>query len=59
MTTINFDRIKLKALKKKYTEAVKDNKETFIFEGNEFLVSYAKYVIEYLENKLSCEESLK
>ena len=35
--------------KKDYEIALKENHESFFFEGNEFLVSYAKYLIEYLE----------
>lgn len=35
--------------KKAYELALKENHETFFFEGNLFLVSYAKYLIEYLE----------
>ena len=30
-----------------------NNVEIFIFEGHELLTSYAKYMIEYLETKLS------
>lgn len=32
-----------------YTKAVSKNKNMFTFLGREYLVSYAKYVIEYLE----------
>lgn len=28
-------------------------KESFIFEGNEFVTSYAKYLIEYLETQFN------
>jgi hypothetical protein len=52
MKMINFDRQKLKELKNLYNKAVKDNKESFIYNGDEYLTSYAKYVIEYLETKL-------
>lgn len=51
MKMINFDRNKLKDLKRHYNKAVKANKESFIFNGDEYLTSYAKYVIEYLESK--------
>ncbi len=27
------------------------NQEMFVFDGNDFLTSYAKYVIEYLKTK--------
>ena len=34
-----------------YKTATMENKEVFIFEGNEILTAYAKYLIEYLEPK--------
>lgn len=43
----------LKKLKSEYEKAVKDEKESFIFEGHELLVSYAKYLIEYAETQLN------
>jgi hypothetical protein len=49
MNQIEFTKPKLKALKKQYEKARAEEKETFIFEGHEILVSYAKYMIEYLE----------
>ena len=39
------------SLKKQYNQAVKDGATTFIFEGNELVVSYAKYLIEFLSTK--------
>lgn len=38
-----------KALKKAYKKAVKLGQESFHFDSQEMLVSYAKYLIEYLE----------
>lgn len=38
-------------LKIAYNKAVKDNKDTFIFNGREFVTKYAKYLIEYAEDK--------
>lgn len=49
MNTVNFDKQKLAKLKSQYNKAIKDGKESFIFDSNELLVSYAKYLIEYLE----------
>ena len=46
--TISFDRESYKNFKTDYNSAVENNKEMFVFEGNEFLTSYAKYVVEYL-----------
>lgn len=52
MSAINFDRPTLEALKQEYDKAVKEGKETFTFQGQELLVSYARYLIEYLQTKL-------
>jgi len=49
---ISFDKEKLKMLKKDYQSAVDNNAESFVFDGHELLVSYAKYMIEYLEGQL-------
>lgn len=49
---VDFDRAKLERLKLRVKEAVEKNEETFTFEGNEFVLSYAKYFIEYLESRL-------
>jgi hypothetical protein len=49
--TIKFTSNKLKQLKIVYEKAIENKKETFIFEKNEYLVGYAKYLIEYLENQ--------
>lgn len=38
-------------LKKKYEESVEKNKDIFMFEGNEILTSYAKYLLEFLKSK--------
>lgn len=42
-----FDR---KKFKKAYDKALESSVETFIFEGEEYLVAYAKYLIEYFNN---------
>jgi hypothetical protein len=51
MQTINFDREKLRRLKTAYDRAVKQGNESFMFDGNELLTAYAKYLIEYLTDK--------
>jgi hypothetical protein len=38
-------------LRKRYEQAVRKGEDQFMFEGNEFLVNYAKYLLEYLEGK--------
>ena len=50
MKQIEFDEKTFKGLKKCYAKAVEKGKETFIYKG-EWLTSYAKYVIEFLETK--------
>lgn len=42
---------KLKAFIKVYARAVADGKPTFVFEGHEFVVEYAEYVIQYLQRR--------
>jgi hypothetical protein len=48
---ITFTPALFKKLKSAYNKAVKENKDSFVFEGDEWLTSYAKYVIEYLTPK--------
>jgi hypothetical protein len=38
-------------LKKEYGIAVKEQKQTFMFEGHLLLTDYAKYLIEYLDSQ--------
>lgn len=42
-----------KRLKVAYAEAckTKTKDDTFVFDGNEFVLGYAKYLIEFLETK--------
>lgn len=51
MKHIEFDKEKLKRLKHVYEKAIELQQDSFWFEGNEYLTSYAKYLIEYLETK--------
>jgi hypothetical protein len=51
MTTVNFDYAMLQRFKRAFKKATKESKEVFIFEGNEFVIGYAKYLIEYLEEQ--------
>jgi len=41
----------LKKIRELYNLAVKYGQESFNYEGNEFLTSYAKYFLEYYEPK--------
>jgi hypothetical protein len=49
MAKINFNIFDLNRLKAKYKEAVEKKQEMFLFDQEEILTSYAKYLIEYLE----------
>lgn len=40
----------LQELKQEYQKALDQNQESFIFQGEEVLTSYAKYLIEYMES---------
>lgn len=42
----------LERFKKAYEQAVAAKADTFLFDGNEFVVGYAKYLIVFLETKL-------
>jgi hypothetical protein len=46
--TISVDKSTFLRLKKEYQNAVNTSKNTFMFDGNELLTDYAKYLIEYL-----------
>lgn len=52
--TILWDAPKLKRLKAAYAEAfkTKTGNDTFMFDNHEFVLGYAKYLIEYLESQL-------
>lgn len=50
--TMVFTTTDLRDLKIAYKKAIEIDQEVFVFKGREFLVSYAKYLIEYLESKL-------
>lgn len=48
--SIVFTETKYKKFKKAYREAEKEGKDSFTFEDKEILVTYAKYIIEYLSS---------
>lgn len=52
MNKLVFDLEKYKQLKLSYEKAVLENREQFIFERNILLTSYAKYLLQHLENEL-------
>ena len=53
MNYINFDRPKLTRLKTASEQAKKNGEDCFTFDGEKILVSYAKYLIEYLESEFT------
>lgn len=50
---VTFDGDVLKRFKTAYDNAVAADSVDFVFEGNEFLTEYARYLIEYLEKKFA------
>ena len=50
---INFTPEMAKRLKAAYLEAkkTKQGRDTFVFDGNEYVLDYAKYLVEFLEMK--------
>lgn len=52
MNKINWTYPMLLRLQKAYVQARADKVDTFKFEGHEYLVEYAKYLIEYLNHQL-------
>jgi len=53
---MEFDIAKYKLLKRAYEKALKENKSSLVFEGQELLVPYTKYLLEYLENMLKIKK---
>lgn len=49
---MNWDKQILDEFEKAYNRAVENKESEFEFKNHEFLVSYAKYLIEYLKSKL-------
>lgn len=52
MPTVEWNRPKLERFKQAYKHAVANGLGMFHFDGNDFVTGYAKYLIEYLENRL-------
>lgn len=48
-TFVTFDRELLEEFKISYNKALKQSQDTFVFYDNEFVIGYAKYLIEYLD----------
>jgi len=52
-TTITWDRALLEKLRIAYTRAVNAGHDEFTFQDHVVVVGYAKYLIEYLDTRLS------
>jgi len=48
---IEFDAAKVKRLRKEYDKAARNGDKSFTFEGNDYMTDYAKYMLQYLEEK--------
>jgi len=48
--TVTFTRKEYLGLQRAYLKAIKEDVKSFVFEGNEYHVSYAKYLLEYLDS---------
>lgn len=51
MKTINFNTENTKEFAQAYNEAVKDGKDSFMFQDGEFLTKYAYYLLQHLFNE--------
>ena len=51
MPSVTITHKDLKPLKAAYQKAVKEKKDFFLYNGQEVVTTYAKYLIEYLELK--------
>jgi len=51
MDEIEWDKEKLQKFKLTYKTALRNHHVSFIFDKHEFILSYAKYLIEYLEQQ--------
>lgn len=49
---VQFTKADFESFKLMYEASVKKKLESFSFAGNEYLTSYAKYLIEYLESRI-------
>jgi capsular polysaccharide biosynthesis protein len=51
MATVGFDREKLERLRAARDAALLEGKTVFEFEGETYMIEYAKYLIEYLDTQ--------
>ena len=48
---LQFNRRRVGELQAAYDQAVENNLETFIFQGEELLTAYAKYMLQFLKSR--------
>ena len=48
---LQFNRRRVGELQAAYDQAVENNLETFIFQGEELLTAYAKYMLQFLNSR--------
>ena len=48
---INWNRARLSRFREAYKAALDSKQETFVFEGHDFVIGYAKYLIEFLDDE--------
>ena len=53
MEMVTWTRAKLDSLKKTYNEARKEEAVEFTFDGRRYYTAYARYLIEFLEGKIT------
>lgn len=58
-TEVNYTPEKVIALRTAYENAVREGKEIFSFDGNDYVQGYAKYLLEYLEGVIGPREQPK
>lgn len=49
VATIEFNEARRERLRKAYQDAVESEQKIFVFDGNEYLTAYAKYLLQYLD----------
>jgi hypothetical protein len=52
MITIIWTPEKRDELRRLYAQAVDTNKDTFVIDGHELVTSYAKYLLQYLDQRM-------
>lgn len=58
MTQMEITPSKLAKLKRAYFDAIKDSQDDFVFDGHLLATGYAKYLIEYLTNRIEGEQKI-